>query len=145
MSKIRETVCREGWPLLTVETEVNGDPKRTNERGPFLAGALGLPCCSIRDFCSALASLVGPLQNIFSLPYNISIPLSPSHRPASWAGSRDGSPVSYCVSLVRHSPQPHYRLAMIQNVFTLPFLIQWQTIPELSKFSPVFTIPDKFY
>ncbi len=24
---------REGWPLLTVETEKNGDAKRTNERG----------------------------------------------------------------------------------------------------------------
>ena len=28
----RET--REGWPLLTVETEVNGDSRSTNERGP---------------------------------------------------------------------------------------------------------------
>ncbi len=28
----RET--REGWSLLTVETEVNGDSKSTNERGP---------------------------------------------------------------------------------------------------------------
>jgi hypothetical protein len=27
----RET--REGWPLLTVETEVNGDSRSTNERG----------------------------------------------------------------------------------------------------------------
>jgi hypothetical protein len=24
-----------GWPLLTVETEVSGDSKRTNERGPY--------------------------------------------------------------------------------------------------------------
>jgi hypothetical protein len=35
---------REGWPLLTVETEVNGDSKRTNERGPSLVGSLGLSC-----------------------------------------------------------------------------------------------------
>ncbi len=27
---------RDGWPLLTVETEPNGDSKRTNERGSFL-------------------------------------------------------------------------------------------------------------
>ncbi len=27
----RET--REGWPLLTVDTEVNGDSRSTNERG----------------------------------------------------------------------------------------------------------------
>ncbi len=30
----RET--REGWPLLIVETEANGDSWRTYERGPFL-------------------------------------------------------------------------------------------------------------
>ncbi len=35
---------REGWILLTVETEVNGDSKRTNERGPLLVGSLGLSC-----------------------------------------------------------------------------------------------------
>ncbi len=27
---------REGWPLLTVETEANGDSKSTNEKGSFL-------------------------------------------------------------------------------------------------------------
>jgi hypothetical protein len=32
----RET--REGWPLLTVETELNGDSKSTKERGPSLVG-----------------------------------------------------------------------------------------------------------
>ncbi len=31
-----------GWPLLTVESEVNWDSKRTNERGPSLVGSLGL-------------------------------------------------------------------------------------------------------
>ncbi len=46
-----------------------------------------------RDFGSALAALVGPVQNIFSSPYTISIMFVP-HRPASWAGSRAGSPVS---------------------------------------------------
>jgi hypothetical protein len=30
---------REGWPLLTNETEVNGDSKSTNERGPSLVGS----------------------------------------------------------------------------------------------------------
>jgi hypothetical protein len=33
---------------------------------------------SARDFCSALAALVGPVQNIFPSPYIILIPLSPS-------------------------------------------------------------------
>jgi hypothetical protein len=32
---------REGWPLLTAETDVNGDSKRTNERGSSLVGSLG--------------------------------------------------------------------------------------------------------
>jgi hypothetical protein len=41
IDKDRET--REGWPLLTVETELNGDSKRTNEGGPFLICSLGFP------------------------------------------------------------------------------------------------------
>ncbi len=44
----------EGWPLLTIETEVNGDSKRTNERGPFLVGSLGLSCR-----CNRLLSCLG--------------------------------------------------------------------------------------
>jgi hypothetical protein len=40
-----------------------------------------------RDFRPALAALVGPVQNIFS-QYNC------PHCPASWEGSRAGSPVS---------------------------------------------------
>jgi hypothetical protein len=61
----RET--REGWPLLTVETEVNGDSKSSNERG----GLPWLVCwtcvAGTRDFCSALAALGSPVQNIFFL------------------------------------------------------------------------------
>jgi hypothetical protein len=33
-----------GGPLLTLETELNGDSKRTNERGPILVSSLGLAC-----------------------------------------------------------------------------------------------------
>jgi hypothetical protein len=54
---------REGWPLLTVETEVNGDSKSTNERGPSLVCSLGC-YAGTREFCSALAALVGIVQNI---------------------------------------------------------------------------------
>ncbi len=36
----KETI---GVALLTIETEVNGDSKRTNERGPSFVGSLGLP------------------------------------------------------------------------------------------------------
>ncbi len=48
ISNLNETVgtskTSEGWPLLAVETEVNGDSKKTNERSPFLVGSLGLSC-----------------------------------------------------------------------------------------------------
>ncbi len=33
--------AREGWPLQSVETEVNGDYKSTNERGSFLGWFVG--------------------------------------------------------------------------------------------------------
>jgi hypothetical protein len=65
----RET--REGWPLLTVETEVKRESKRTNERGPFLVGT--------REFRYALAALVGPVQNIFFLSvhcFNYFVPIA---------------------------------------------------------------------
>ncbi len=64
MTVTRETT--EGWPLPTVETEVNGDSKSTNERGPFLVGSLGCRA-GTRDFCHSVAAPVGPVQNIF--PY----------------------------------------------------------------------------
>jgi hypothetical protein len=52
-----------GSPLLTIETEVNGDSKCTNERVkgvlPRLVRWGG--CAGTRDFCSALAALVGPV------------------------------------------------------------------------------------
>ncbi len=50
-------------PLLTVETEVNGGFKSTNERGPSLVGSLGL------------SALVDQVQIFFSSPYTISIPV----------------------------------------------------------------------
>jgi hypothetical protein len=45
---------KRGWPLLTVETEANGDSKSTNERGSFLGWFVGL---------------VVPVQEIFVLPW----------------------------------------------------------------------------
>ncbi len=69
---------REGWPLLTVETEVNGDSKRTNERG-HLSWLVCWACSAdTRDFCSALAALAGPVQNIFFLTvhyFNAFVPI----------------------------------------------------------------------
>ncbi len=46
-----------------------------------------------RDFYSALAALVGPVQNIF-FPHRTLFQFLCPHRPAGWAGSRAGSPVS---------------------------------------------------
>jgi hypothetical protein len=51
-----------------------------------------------RDFCFALAALVGPVQKIF--PRLALFQLLCPHRPASSAGSRAGSPFSYYVSPV---------------------------------------------
>ncbi len=53
MAHVVFPVRLEMWPLLTVETEVNGESKITNERGTSLVGSLGL---------SVLAALVGPIQ-----------------------------------------------------------------------------------
>ncbi len=47
-----------------------------------------------RDFCSALAALDGPVPNIFFLAVHYFNSFAPSPRPASWAGSCAGSPVS---------------------------------------------------
>jgi hypothetical protein len=54
----------EGWPLLTVETEANGESRSTYERGSFLVGS--------RRFkrvlsCLGLAALFGPGLNLFLL------------------------------------------------------------------------------
>ncbi len=42
----RETIERGGprWPLLTVETEVNGDSKTKTDRVPSLVGSLRSSC-----------------------------------------------------------------------------------------------------
>ncbi len=79
--------------MLTVETELNGDSGGTYERGPSFVGCYWPYRPGTRNFCPALASLVGPGQNIF-FPHRILFQLIYTHWPASWAGSRAGSPVS---------------------------------------------------
>jgi len=74
--------------MLTVETEVNGDTKRTNQTGFSLVGSLAL-ACRYKRFLFSLAALVGPVQ-IHRTLFQFLCP----HRPASKAGSRAGSPVS---------------------------------------------------
>ncbi len=69
---------REWWPLLTNETEVNGDSKSTNERDPSLIGSLA-SSCRYRRLLTCLGCSVTPQYNIFfSSPYTISIYVSPS-------------------------------------------------------------------
>ncbi len=70
-----------GWPLLTVETGVNGESKSTNERGWLVRWA----CRAItRDLCSALASLVSQIQNIFFPHFYISPSPSNLGRQPVW-------------------------------------------------------------
>jgi hypothetical protein len=78
---------------MTVETEVNGDSKSTNERGPSLDGSLGLSCWYMSLLFSLLFALVGPIQKI-CFPRRTLYQLLCPHPPASWAGSRAGSTVS---------------------------------------------------
>ena len=98
-----ETERLERWgPLLTIETEVNGDSKSTNGRVngvlPRLVRWGGF--AGTRDFCPALGALVGPVQT-FCFPHRtLLFQLLFPHRPASWTGSRAGSPVSLYLSLV---------------------------------------------
>ncbi len=78
----RETA--EGWPLLTVETAVNGDSKSTNERCPSFVGSSDLSCRYKRVlFC--LHCHNRPIaKKKFTSPYSISIYLSSS--PSKLAG-----------------------------------------------------------
>ncbi len=46
--------------MLTVETEVNGDLQSTNEKGVLPWLVCQARRAGTRDFCSALAALVGP-------------------------------------------------------------------------------------
>ncbi len=71
----RET--REGWPLLNVETEVNGDSKRANKRVPLLVGSLKLFVLVQEIFVLPWLQYSALYRIFLSSPYTISIPLSP--------------------------------------------------------------------
>jgi hypothetical protein len=116
MSKFSHyTICsikvktREGWPLLTVETEVNRNSKSTNERGPSLV--VRWACrAGARDFYPALTTLVSPVQNICFLTINyISLYVCP-HRPTTrgQAVVQGRLPLNACLRI------------QIRNIFFLP-------------------------
>ncbi len=67
---MRAKETREGRPLPTVETEVNGDSKSTNERDPSLVSSLDL---SEILFCLG-CSIVGPVENGVFLTVHCLIP-----------------------------------------------------------------------
>jgi hypothetical protein len=59
------TEDREGWFLLSVETEMNGRSKSTNEKGLSWLFRWTRRT-GTRDFYPALSALVSPVHNIFS-------------------------------------------------------------------------------
>jgi hypothetical protein len=79
----RET--REGWPLLTVETEVNGDYKL---EGSFIGwfGGLVVP---LQEFVFCLGCSSRPVQNFFFLPiqyFNFFVSIDQQARQAALLG-----------------------------------------------------------
>jgi hypothetical protein len=79
---------------VTVEIEVNGESKRTNERSPSLVGSLGLSC-QYKTFYSALTALVGPCStNIFFLTVHYFNSFVPIAQQAGKVSIRAESPVS---------------------------------------------------
>jgi hypothetical protein len=75
-----ERLERGGWPLLTVETEVIGNSKSTNGRGPSLVGLLGLACQYKRLlFCLVPWLLKSARTNVFFLTvyyFNSFVPIA---------------------------------------------------------------------
>jgi hypothetical protein len=83
--------------LLTVETEVNGDSKSTNERGPSLVGSFRWARrAGRRNFI--LHWLLWSARYKIFFPHRTLFQFMCPHRPTTLAGgSRAGSPVSECV------------------------------------------------
>ncbi len=89
---------REGWPLLTVESEENGDSKSTNRKA--------LVCwarhAGTRGFYPTMAALWSAKNRILFPHRRLSV--APSHPATSWAGGHAGPPVSECVISIHNSP-----------------------------------------
>ncbi len=67
-------------------------PESTYERDPSLDGPLG-SSCQYSTFLSCLGSSSQPSTNYY-FPHRTLFRFISPHRPATWAGSRAGSPVS---------------------------------------------------
>jgi hypothetical protein len=79
-------VTRDQKLLLTVETEVNGDSKSTNEMKRVLSWLVRWVCrAGKKDFCSAFAALVGPVTKYVFLIvhyFNSFLPIAQQARQA---------------------------------------------------------------
>ncbi len=75
---------REGWPLLTVETEVNRYSKSTNAKEFSVGWLVRLVMPVSRDFYPALAALVSPVKQKF--PYRTLFQSMCLHRLAQQPG-----------------------------------------------------------
>ncbi len=92
---------RDGWPQrAAVETEVNGDSKSTNDRGPFLVSWACRACT--RDFCSAFAALASPLQINFSFTVHYFNSFVPTAQQAGQAAVLGRLSLIVCVSGHNH-------------------------------------------
>jgi hypothetical protein len=84
------------WVVLLLK--LNAESKSINERGPSLVVSLCLSC-QYKRFLIRLGCSSPPSTKYF-YPHRTLFPFLRPHRPASWAGSRAGSPVFVSVSVV---------------------------------------------
>ncbi len=104
---VQRDYCREGRPLLT---EVNRDSKRTNDRGPFLIGSLGLSC-RYKRFLFCLGCTSRPSTKYFSSsPYTISMPLSTLPQQAGQAAMLGRLSLSVCLWMRRSGQKRRHTL-----------------------------------
>jgi hypothetical protein len=93
----RET--KEGWPLLTVETDVNGDSKTTNLKETSLVG-LGLSC-RYKRFLFSLGCSGQPSTNIFFLTVHFFNSFAPIAQLAGQAAVMGHMSLSMCLCFQR--------------------------------------------
>jgi hypothetical protein len=115
---IRET--REGWPLVTVEIEANGDSKSTNDRGPSLVGSLDSSCWYNR-FLSGLGCSSQPSTKHY-FPHHTLFHFISTHCPATWAGWSAESPVSVSLRVASLPPFVYVYSKTILSFPSIPSL-----------------------
>ncbi len=118
---------RQGWPLLTVETEANGDSGSTYERGPSLVGSMGS------------SALVGPEQIIFVSPYTISIHLTPSPSKLGRQSCRVAG-LLICVSGLHTGFITASSMSSTQNLHFLTLCLIIETIRQHSVLKTISTL-----